>query len=390
MRSIVSLLMIFLCSAAPVSAGTIEVPAGQPTLQAAIDAAAPGDVIRVTGGVWNDLLIDEAVTIVGVAGQEPTLRCTTANPGIGGCDEIAAVTLAGPGSGVVELVNVRIEGSVMDGPFCNPYAGIRGGGFDELRVLHSTVEAGSWLFVTGLAQGADAIDVSVPRLLIEDSQIQGGAGDDDGSGLFSLQLPLAGRGVVTSGDLILGDSTVVGGAGITAQIFDQFFCVPDASFYSGGEGGDAVVVAGTLWRSQSTLTGGVGSVVSCVPTGQTAIKSDGVAVVAGDDRPLPGDLQGSGPIVQGQLWNLGWTSSSPSSLLVIGFPATPLQVGQKGVLLLDPDLLFLVDIPGAGPISLPLSASSDPAFLGLTVGFQVYDPVTSKLGNPVFGSHVDS
>jgi hypothetical protein len=390
MRPIVTLLSLILCLSAPVSAATIEVPGGQPSLQAAIDGASAGDVIRVTGGIWNDLLIDEAVTIVGVLGQEPVLRCTTANPGIGGCDQIAAVTLAGPGSGVVELVNVRIEGSVMDGPFCNPYAGIRGGGFDELRVLHSTVEAGSWMFVTGLAEGADAINVSVPRTVIEDCQIQGGAGDDDGSGLFSLQLPHAGRGVVTSGDLVLADSTVFGGAGITDQIFDLFFCVPDASFYSAGEGGDAVLVGGTLWRSQSTLVGGAGSVVTCVPTGQDAIKPDGVPVVAGDDQPLVGDLQGSGPIVQGQLWNLGWTSTSPSSLLVIGFPSAPLKIGQKGVLFLDPDLLFLVDIPGAGPISLPLLASGDPAFLGLTVGFQVFDPGTSKLGNPVFGSHVDS
>lgn len=390
MRPVVTLLSLVLCLTAPLSAATIEVPGGQPSLQAAIDGASAGDVIRITGGVWNDLVIDEAVTLVGVLGQEPTIRCTTANPGIGGCDEIAAVTLAGPGSGVVELVNVRIEGSVMDGPFCNPYAGIRGGGFDELRVLHSTVEAGSWLFVTGIAQGADAIDVSVPRVLIEDSQVKGGAGDDDGSGLFGLQLPHAGRGVVASGDLILVESTVLGGAGITAQVFDQLFCVPSANWYSGGEGGDAVVVGGTLWRSQSTLVGGVGSVVTCVPTGQDAIKPDGVPVVAGVDQPLTGELQGSGPIVQGQLWNLGWTSSSPSSLLVIGFPAAPLTIGQKGVLFLDPDLLFLVDIPGAGPISLPLLASSDPAFLGLTVGFQVYDPGTSKLGNPVFGSHVDS
>ena len=75
------------------------------SLQAALDAAAPNDVIRVKGGTYVEITITKPVTIVG--DPMPTIRPPKWNEYTGTtltCPP--AITLAGPGTGTVTLVDV--------------------------------------------------------------------------------------------------------------------------------------------------------------------------------------------------------------------------------------------------------------------------------------------
>lgn len=385
MRNQLTTLCVLLAITPVISAAQIQVPGQVGDLQQAINLASPGDVIVVSGGTWDDIIVNKALTIVGVVGQVPTMRSTGAASAPYG-----AVELTGPGSGTVQLVNLNISAGVANGIiYGQPFEGITGGGFDEIRVLHCSVSAGVWQFPTGLGDGGDGIDVDAPLLLVEDCTVQGGSGVDDGSGLYGLFLPKSGRGVVNTGDVIVTDSTVIGADGLVDSIFDPFGCPSSVSSFFQGDGGTAVEAGGTLWRAQSTLSGGAGSVITCQPTGQVYTKPDGAAVDAAADVILPGDLQGSGEIALGQLWQLSFTAGGPLSFLVLGFPGPPVAVGNKGLLFLDPNALQLFSIPGAGVQVLPLRASLDISLVGITVGLQVYDPSTFQLTNPVFGTFVD-
>ena len=381
-------LTLALAPLTPAFAGTIDVPSGIADLQTAIDAAAPGDVIRVDGGVWDDLAISTPVTIVGAVGNRPTIRCTSANPdaGSGFCSPIGAVRLAGTGSGVVQFINVDIDGGDAQGAFyCNPHNGVIGGGFDELRFVDCSVTAGEWIFVTGGADGADGVSVSVPLTVAQGSTFSGGRGGDDEGVDFGI-LTRQGRGLHTSGDLVAIDSQFVGGDGWDATYF-AFSC-PGFDVWQFGEGGDGVAVGSTLFRdSASVFEGGVGAVVTCNDTGEQFPQGDGADIVAGTDTQLTGDLQSSGPLVMGQTWTASWTSAAPTTVLALALPAAPLQVGQKGPLFLDLNTLFLFFFGGVGPQNLTVTAPTDPNLLGLTVGLQVYDTSAFKLSNPVFGTH---
>lgn len=84
------------------SRAQIFVPADQPTLQAAIDAAPAGGTIIVTTPIQQEpVIIDRPVNIVGdpVVNVGDVGHCGGARP---------AITLAGPGSGIV-----RVSGAVL-------------------------------------------------------------------------------------------------------------------------------------------------------------------------------------------------------------------------------------------------------------------------------------
>ena len=58
-------LLILLCLASPLRAAEIQVPPGAGTLQAAIAAALPGDVLKLVAGVYGPATIDKPLTIEG-------------------------------------------------------------------------------------------------------------------------------------------------------------------------------------------------------------------------------------------------------------------------------------------------------------------------------------
>ena len=65
----------------PVKAATLSVPGGYATIQAAIDAADPGDTISVAAGTYNEqVTINKNVSIIG-AGSDQTI-ITGGNPAV--------------------------------------------------------------------------------------------------------------------------------------------------------------------------------------------------------------------------------------------------------------------------------------------------------------------
>ena len=103
-----------------VDAATIRVPGDHSTVQAAVNAAAPGDVVEITNSATytEDLTITTPVTLRGAAGQRPTLAAAhTAERfghlGITGPDRFGAVVRV-PGVGVIEEINERIEAALSE------------------------------------------------------------------------------------------------------------------------------------------------------------------------------------------------------------------------------------------------------------------------------------
>ena len=97
---------------ATASLAQVTVPGDFATLQAAIDAASPGDVILVDGGDHHTTVIDKPLTIVGTPNR-PFLRTPAANE-VPANEETQppAVSLDGPGAGRVTLVNVGVGGQI--------------------------------------------------------------------------------------------------------------------------------------------------------------------------------------------------------------------------------------------------------------------------------------
>jgi hypothetical protein len=381
-------LACLLALGAPLAAATLEVPGQFATLQGALDSAAPGDVIVVTGGVWNDVVVGEAVTIQGRIGQEPVIRCT----GAGGAP-YAALRLDGPGAGVVQLDHLRIEGGSMDGAlFTEAFKGVRGGGFDELRLFDCEVEGGEWVAPTGVHDGADAVEVTVPYTVIQGCTLTGreGVGFLADGAAFQWDVADSGDAVRSTGDVAVFASTLVGADGVTGTVTDPADWPFFPPLWGPSIGGDGVQASGKVWHAQVTFDPGQGFLMTCPPCGDSVMSQPGQPVrAAGGQVSLLGDVSSAGPPRLGQTWTLSFTELSDSSLLVLGLPGAPLKAGG-GVLFLDVDELLLAPLSGPGHgDAVPLAVPTDASLLGLTVGAQIYALGVKKLLNPVFGTLID-
>ncbi len=369
-----------------------RVPSQVPHLQQAIDLASAGDRIVVDGGTWGPIVIDEPVRIVGVVGNRPTIRGPV--PGETGA---AAVTLAGPGVGLVVLGNVEIGGEVDGTFFGSAHAGIAGGGFDELLVVGSTVEAGAWVMPTGLGDGAHGIDVDVPLLVLESCTVTGGAGTDDLSGLFTGSLPASGDGLRCTGRVVMTSCWIRGGAGFDQTVDDPVLCTATVSLcelFPTGEGdGGTAVVAGSVLESGSIWEGGDGTALTCTVTGDVCSFADGALVDSPDVESLPSllltlpDTPWPGASIALVYSTPGGTS--PVIALAASLePSLPLAVGA-GELYMDPASVVVKYLPGStGVVLADLAAPTDPRLAGTAYVLQVWDPA-SGLSAPRHGVFSD-
>ncbi len=380
-------LALLALAAAPLSAGQILVPTDFADLQAAIDAASPGDVIVIDGGTHGPVTVDKAITLAGVAGNRPFIR--TPDPGdpqLG-----AAILLAGPGSGTAVISTLDIDGEIAGNIFGSPNDGIAGGGFDLVIVERCDVAAPEWVFPTGIGDGGHGIDVG-GLLAVHESTVTGGSGVDDFSGLFGLFSPKAGAGIVGN-DVHLVNSTVTGGAGLVEQYGDTLLCsIPNlCDQLSGGEGGTGIV-ADTLYRQGSLVMGGAGSLYTCSLTGAACALPDGEDVDVGSVTTTPFSfLSAPSPLVVGGSWNLTFFASalSPTYPLVISpQPRAPVTLFE-GQLWMNPAAFLVKFIPETftGGFTVNFAIPNDTSLAGITIVAQVLDP-GSELTNPVFATAV--
>jgi hypothetical protein len=116
---IVALVLSFsLVNATPVAAATINVPGDYSTIQAAINAANPGDTIKVAAGIYEEqVVINKSLTLQG-AGDTTIIKPSAGNItqvftglfGYGGTKDIAGIVVANvPGGSSVTIKNLKVD-----------------------------------------------------------------------------------------------------------------------------------------------------------------------------------------------------------------------------------------------------------------------------------------
>jgi hypothetical protein len=347
-------------------AAEIRVPGDYPTLQAAIDAASPGDVITVATSTTQDpVVITKPLTILG----DPALNVRS------GCDgydsePFHAFRLAGPGSGRVVIGNATLA-STAD--CAHPASSIGGGGFAELHVFNATFKPNPGL--SGTADGCSTVKVDVPYILIEGSEIAGGESDgDDCYGYL--------HGGVWSAIEAPASTVTVLDSKISGPGEPLFYCCKSctcpATLPSGGEGGHGIVANEVFVDAASEVKGGVGAtyyakVLSSDPGTPCGKKPDGQAFVAAAVHVLPGTIDGSGATPLGGTLALTFDVPGPLALLFVsvGVTAPVLLPGAGYSYLFSP--LLVGPVPTGGPQSVSLAVPPLAALLGLEGGFQIFD-----------------
>ncbi|HEX5012504.1 MAG TPA: hypothetical protein VFY71_19110 [Planctomycetota bacterium] len=361
--------------AASAAAQVVHVPGDFPTLASAV-AGVPADaVIVVHGGTWPPITLTQPVTIVG--SPQVTIDNTDAPDLPNPFSLVASITLEGVGFGRVTLENVRTWGFADGGLFSSSGEGILGGGFAELHLVDCDVQPAQWVLLTGQAQGADAIAVDVPYVLVERCTIIGGLSDTDDcdypsnpSGGAAMRMP--------GGTIAVLDSVVTGGRG-PIMCFSAGHCpggpLPDSD-------GGAGIVAHTVLPASSTITGGKGQPVTC-GSALVGTEPDGPAIVADVVTDLGSALGSSGGAVLGAGWTLSWSTSPGAALLAFGTPSTPpLDLGDKGFLFLDASTLHLLVVAG-GMAGLSSTLPATAGLAGMEFGVQIYDVASKQFTRPV-------
>ncbi len=367
--------------AAPALAGVIRVPADQPNLQAAIDVAAPGDVILVAQTVENPVVVDKPLTILGDPFFQITIECDFS--GCPTCPEPDhAFRLAGPGSGTVVIGNVTA--SSFD---CfEPAQAIGGGGFDELHVHDASFVLTAGL--SGLGDGNAAIGADVPYILISRSTIKGSQPDSDhcsgfllGDGYPAVDAPAS--------TVVILDSKVTGGGDAH---FCCVFCTCPGVFPPGGGGGPGVVANEVYVDDASTVQGGKGATYFAFPNdelsgGQVACTTlpDGPAFIATVVNQLGPGATGSGQVALGGTWSLSFDVPGPAAVLFFSGLSQPYPGGGFGFAFLDPvGLASLGPVPTGSPQTLAFPVPPAAVLLGIEGGFQILD-ATLGLTPPAVG-----
>lgn len=281
-----------------------EVPGDFPSIQEAIDAATPGDIVLINGGTHEGpITIDRPLTLMG----EP--RPSISPPFlVSDFFQPPAIVLAGTGSGRVVLVNLSVGGTVNGITTAQSSPGIEGGGFAELHLVECQVDGPLWVILTGQAFGSPALRTNVPRILLERSSLRGADSANDGCygngppGPIGIDAPAS--------SVVVLDSLVRGGGSHSICGF--------GSCPVGGDGGPGIV-ARELWEGASDIQGGSGALYfDGGEPDACGAAPDGAARQVVRHTLLGGELMAPSPPRLGKSWRLSWNTSGSTSLLLVG------------------------------------------------------------------------
>ncbi len=210
----------------------IHVPGDAATIQEAIDAAGPGDVISIDPGVYPEsLVIDKDLSLVGAGPAATVIDPSTAAGGPGG-----------RGASVVGDVSVEIVGLA----FRNGAVDLFGGG---VRVDEGDISLSDCAFQGNVARElGGGLHVGTGSATVSDCVFDGNRADG-GAGMH------AGGSATISGTLFTGNRAAnIGGAGLNIS------------------GGDATVTGSTFEGNRIGAYGGVGAGMR-VASGTAAVES---------------------------------------------------------------------------------------------------------------------
>jgi hypothetical protein len=343
------------------SAQLIDVPGDYTDLQDAIDAASPGATILVHGGTFQTLTIDKALTIIGQ--PAPLIEGAPS-----GATFLPPITLAGPGTGEVVLARIRVEDTVNGLFVANNAPAITGGGFSELHVHDSFIHAPEWFNLTGLGIGEPGIEVSVPFVMIERSDVKGAATNiDDTIGTTAWD---GAHGITAPGTVAVYDSVVTGGdSGLFnhPNVLCDFVC-------PGGSGGNGIV-ADRVFHSDSTITGGFGAAWLSQAGFICCGGPNGIPVMATTEVSQPNLLDAEGPLRVGGSYLLQLSAASPLAILRLSRGINNPVLLPQGYRFLDPSTtVSLGTVPTPGTFALPIPG--DPALIGQIIALQLVHPNT--------------
>lgn len=339
------------------AAAQLHVPGDHADLQDALDAAPLDGTVIVHGGVHGPVTISQPVRLVG--DPAPLLVAGAPNPA-------PPITLVGPGSGVVALVDVRTGGALAGDGSAPAPAGIAGGGFDQLHLVDCEVLGPAWSGPAVPVSGSPGVDVDLPHVLAVTSVVRASGALQPGCGPVG---PDGAPGLRSTGAVTLLDAEVEGGAAGPTWCSDLPGCggtCPD-----GGRGGDAVVCS-ALYSDGANLVGGPGA-QWVDPGGSPCCPApvDGQPMVAGSQSALAPGLSGPSIIPLGGTWELSWQTPGSSLWLFASSGSThPLELPGLGVIYVDLSGMLLLGIFSGGTQTLPFSVGSSPVLVGSRVCFQ--------------------
>lgn len=340
-------------------AQVVHVPGDYADLQVAIDQVPPNATIVFSGARYG-VVIDKPVTIVGITGASILPEGPyhgVAEPG---------VSLAGPGAGVVTLVNLHVGAAIGGLAFVDAKPVLHGGGFSEVRLFDCTVDAPWTDDWNDLKPGVDTVDVNVPLLWVERSTIRGGNTSTTSLYEFSQSFD-AGSAIRSTGTVVLLDSEVVGGSGPSLEFGDPSGSCPPVC--PEGIGGNGVQCERLFQSENSTVTAGVGTSWSVDGT-FCCQGAPGVALIVSEHVILSGGLRAMGAPALGQPLSVMLEAPGSSAVLVLSSGVgAPVVVGPNDSFLKNPlQIVGVVQTPSTAAILVP----NAPALTGVEFGMQLF------------------
>ncbi len=390
-----ALTVVALATSAPGQTGTGVCVPGTNPLQAAVNAAQPGDVIVVNGlsNLGQSICVDKPLVFVSQGG--PTAFTATSGPFSASNAPRGVFHVAPAVSGVVAFHDLQISGVTCLSTVGAVMRGIYSESANVTLIVDGCVVAGAD-YGCGVGDnsenGAAGIEGTVARLVVKDSTVTGGDGDIAGwsydpgpnPNIFCLDLASAGIGgdaIDVTGEVLLVRSVLAGGDGGDA-VGNTSICAcasPPPSYADAGSGGSAVL-APTVWSWGSTGTAGAGGSVTC---GGTAYSQ----APAGAPLP-PGGIStlqvGPQPSLGGTaLFTLQNPGAQPAAIAVgtTGFgPAIP--VSGTDPYFLGPSPIVVAAGLGLTGLAIPVPNSSVLVGAVLPVQAGIQTPGGFVLTNP--------